>query len=549
MNLNQYVKRVLRWWWLILVCTGLAAGASYYVSSRQTPVFQTTATLMVGQVIHKTNPTGQDFLTVERLAESYAQVAVRQPILQAAVDSLDLNMSWWQLRNRVNAAPIERTQLLAITVQDNIPERAAALANEIAYQLILQSPTSPENQIRQERSQFVQDQLDDLEARIDTAQTRINELQVDLDRAVSARQIQELENEIANLEVLVNDWQTNYAELLTFLQGGDSPNYLTIIEPAQVPSVPVIPKVRTNVLLTAVAGFMVAVGAALLLEYVDDTVKSTKDLIASSGLTALGSVSRIKGRDYRGKLIISHSVFSPLSEAYRVVRTNIQFMSVDQPVKSILVTSPDAGEGKSITVANLGVIMAQADFRTVIVDTDLKRPVMHKVFQIPNQEGLTDLLRSPNPQIEDQLKDTGVENLQIITSGPLPPNSSEMLGSQRMAELIQKLEEIADVVLFDSPPVLAVTDAAVLASRVSGVILVIEAGRTRRDATNQAIDRLQQVGAYLLGGVLNRGPRSGGGYYSYPYYARNAGHEVIEHSVSPEQADQRRWWQRLPVLR
>jgi len=527
----------------------LAAGASYYVSSHQTPVYQTTTTLMVGQVIYKTNPTGQDFLTIERLAESYAQVAVRQPILQAALDSLDLQMGWWQLSKRVNAAPIERTQLLAITVQDNIPERAAALANEIAHQLILQSPTSPENKVRQERSQFVQGQLDDLESRIETAQTRIQDLQVKLDSAASARQIQDLENEIANLETLVTDWQTNYAELLTFLQGGDSPNYLTVIEPAQVPGVPVIPKVRVNVLLAAAAGFMVAVGSALLLEYIDNTVKSTQDLNATSGLTVIGSVNRVKGRDYKGKLVISHSSFSPLAEAYRVIRTNIQFMAVDQPVKTILVTSPDSGEGKSVTVANLGVIMAQADLKTVIVDTDLRRPVMHKIFQLPNQEGLTDLLRSPGVELHDQLKDTGVENLQVITSGPLPPNSSELLGSQRMAELIQHLEESADVILFDSPPVLAVTDAVVLASRVSGVVLVIEAGRTRRDTTNQAIERLQQVGANLLGGVLNRVPHKGGGYYNYPYYTRSAGREVIEHSMEQEQTEQRRWWQRLPVLR
>jgi capsular exopolysaccharide synthesis family protein len=549
MDLSQYVKRVLRWWWLIMICTGLAAGTSYYVSSRQTPVYQTTATLMVGQVIYKTNPTGQDFLTVERLAESYAQVAVRQPILQAAVDSLDLQMSWQQLSGRVNAAPIAGTQLLAITVQDNVPQRAAALANEIAHQLTLQSPTSPENKVRQERSQFVKSQLDDLEARIEAAQTRIEELKVELDSAVSARQIQDLENEIANLETLVNDWQANYAELLNFLEGGDSPNYLAIIEPAQVPGVPVIPKVRTNVLLAAAAGFMVAVGAALLLEYIDNTVKSTQDLSASSGLTILGGVNRVRGKDYKGKLIISHRSFSPLSEAYRVIRTNIQFMAVDEPAKAILVTSPDVGEGKSVTVANLGVIMAQADLRTIIVDTDLRRPVMHKLFQVPNQEGLTDLLRSPGFEIGDQLKDTGVENLQVITSGPLPPNSSELLGSRRMAELIQQLEKIADVVLFDSPPVLAVTDAVVLASRVNGVVLVVEAGRTRRDTTHQAIERLQQVGANVLGGVLNRVPHKGGGYYHYPYYAHGGRREVDEYPVEQEQAEQRRWWQRLPILR
>ena len=175
---------------------------------------------------------------------------------------------------------------------------------------------------------------------------------------------------------------------------------------------------------------------------------------------------------------------------------------------------------------------------------------MHKLFQVPNQEGLTDLLRSPGFEIGDQLKDTGVENLQVITSGPLPPNASELLGSQRMAELIQQLEKIADVILFDSPPVLAVTDAVVLASRVDGVVLVIEAGRTRRDTINQTIERLRQVGANVLGGVLNRVPHKGKGYYGHPYYVRGTGREVIEqHPVEQQQAEQRRWWQRLPILR
>jgi succinoglycan biosynthesis transport protein ExoP len=544
MDLGQYIKRVLRWWWLLVLCTGIAAAASYYVSSRQTPVYQTTTTLMVGQVIHKANPTGQDFLTVEQLAESYAQMAARQPILQAAVDSLGLNTNWQELKQRVNAYSIERTQLLAITVQDSRPERAAALANEIAHQLMLQSPTSPENTMRQERSQFVQSQLDDLEVRIQTAQTRVEGLQAELDTAVSARQIQDLETEKADLEALINDWQANYADLLNFLQGGDSSNYLTIIEPAPLPAVPVSPNVRINVLLAAVAGLALAVSAALLLEYIDDTVKSPEEFGASWGLTPLGSVDRVRGRDFRGKLVVSHSSFSPLSEAYRVIRTNIQFTAVDQPAKTILITSPDAGEGKSITVANLGVIMAQAELRTVVVDADLRRPVLHKIFQIPNQTGLTDLLRLPGSEIDDQMQDTGVDNLKVITSGPLPPNSSELLGSQRMAELMKRLREKADVVLFDSPPVLAVTDAVVLAGRADGVVLVTEAGRTRREATKQAVERLRQVGANLLGGVLNRVPRSGRGYYyHYPYYARSGDGEPA--TPQAEQTMQRRWWQRL----
>jgi capsular exopolysaccharide synthesis family protein len=546
MELGQYVKRITRWWWLLLLCTGIAATASYFASLQQPRIYQTTATLMVGQVTQKANPTSQDFFTVEQLAESYAQMAVRQPILQGTIDSLGLKTSWQSLKGQVNASSIPRTQLLAITVQDNSPVRAVAIADEIANQLVLQSPTSPENRVRQERSQFVQSQLDALEARIQSAQTRIKELQAELDTVASARQIQDLETEISGLETLVKDWQVNYADLLDFLQGGNGPNFLTIIEPAQLPAEPVSPKVRTNVLLAAAAGLMLAIGAALLLEYIDDTIKSTEDLSTLLDLTVLGSVSRVRGRDYKGKLIVSHSSFSPVAEAYRLIRTNIQFMAVDQPAKTILVTSPNSGEGKSITAANLGVIMAHADLKTIIVDADLRRPAMHKIFQVPNTGGLTDLLRTPEIETGSLLRDTGVENLQIVTSGALPPNSSEMLGSRRMADLIQRLEKIADVIIFDSPPVLAVTDAAVLSNRLNGVVLVVEAGRTRCDTTRQAINRLHQVGANLLGGVLNR-VSGGRGDYQYPYYARGSGRELAAHQVGP--AKQHHWWQRPSVLK
>ena len=522
MEQTQFLKRVLHWWWLVLLCTGVAAAGSYYVSARQPSIYQTTTTLMVGQVMLKANPTDQDFYTVQQLAESYAQMAVRQPILQATVDSLGLDLHWQALGARVYTYPIPRTQLLAIGVKDNSPKRAVAMADEIAHQLILQSPSSPENSARQERSEFVQSQLDDLELRIKTSQARIKELQAELDTAVSARQIQDLQTEIAGLEQLVNNWQVNYTNLLDFLQGGDTPNFLTVIEPAQLPTVPVSPDVKMNVLLAAAVGFVLAAAAALVLENLDDTLKAGEDLSASLGMTLLGTMSRIKGKDYKGKLITSHSSFSPVAEAYRLVRTNIQFMSVDQPIKSMLVTSPEAQEGKSVTAANLGIIMAQANLKTIVVDADLRRPSLHKIFQVPNGAGLTDLIRSPDPELGNYLKDTGVENLQVITSGPLPPNSSEMLGSRRMAELIQRLEQLADILIFDSPPLLAVTDAAVLSSRVDGVILVTQANRTRRETARQAVMRLQQVGAHVLGATLNGVSGRNGSAHHYRYYTRSS---------------------------
>jgi succinoglycan biosynthesis transport protein ExoP len=545
MEITQYVKRVLRWWWLLLMCAGIAGAASYIASSRQPHIYQTSSTIMVGQVLSKANPTGQDFSTVQQLAESYAQIAVRQPILQGAIDGLGLKMSWQELTWRVYAAPIPRTQLLAITVKDTSPERAVAIADEIAYQLILQSPSSPENQARKERSAFVQGQLDDLEGRIEKAQARVKELEVELDAAFSARQIQDLQSEMGSLEALINNWQRNYSDLLVFLEGGESPNFLTIIEPAQLPTAPISPNVRLNVMLATAVGLALAIGGALLLEFIDDTVKSPDILSNSLGLTVLGTVGYMKGKDYKGKLISSHSPFSPILEAYRLVRTNIQFMELDQPNKSILVSSANPGEGKSITTVNLGVTMAQAGLRTIIVDTDLRIPVIHKILQIPNSAGLTDLLRSGQFEIDDYLKSTGIENLQVITSGALPPNSSELLGSQRVEELINYLEQRADVVLFDTPPILAVSDAAVLSQRVSGVVLVVDA-RSRRDTTMQAVNRLRQVHARILGCVLNRASARGSHYQYYSYYSRSDVRGLPEHVGKGRE---RRWWQRLPVLK
>jgi non-specific protein-tyrosine kinase len=460
--------------------------------------------------------------------------------MQATIDNLGLNMSWQQLQRQVYAYQIPRTQLLAVTVQDISPERAVAIADQVAHQLTLQSPG--EDQDRQERKGFVKEQLDDLEKRINTAKERRVELEAELENALSARQIQDLQSEINSLESLISEWQGKHLALLSFLSGGGSPNFLEIIEKAQLPYSPVSPNVKINVLLAAVVGFVLAVSAALVLEYLDDTIKSTDDLNTSLGLTVLGSITRMKGEGYKDRLITTHSPFSPMSEAYRLVRTNVQYMAVDQPAKSIMITSPNPGEGKSITTANLGVIMAQANLRTIIVDADLRQPVMHKIFRVPNMDGVTDLLRSPDLEIGNQLKDTGVENLKLITSGPLPPNSAEMIGSQRMAELVRRLNDIADVILFDSSPVLAVTDASVLSSRVDGVILVMQAKRTRRDAAKQAIKRLNQIGANILGTLLNQASGKDASYHHSDYYARS--HERLDYRMGS--STQRPWWRRLP---
>lgn len=541
MDIGQYFKGTKRWWWLILLSTTLAAVASYLASAQQPRIYKTTTTLLVGQVTQKTEFSGGDFALAEQLAESYAQMTSRQPVLQGTVESLGLDLSWQDLKWRVYAYSIPRTQLLAIDVQDVSPQRAVAIADEVAYQLILQSPASPKNQRRQERGEFVRGQLDDLERRIQTSQARIIELKAELETALSARQIADLQSEITSLENLILDWQANYNDLLSFLDGGDTPNQLAIIEPAQLTTTPISPNVLLNVVLAAAVGFSLAVGAALLLEYIDNTMKTADDFgTLSTPLANLGIIRHIEGSDYKDKLISAQDLFSPVTEAYRQIRTNIQFTAIDQPAKSIMVTSAGAGEGKTTTAANLAIVMAQAELKTIIVDADLRKPALHRIFQVSNLTGLTDLLSSNQAELGAQLKETGFENLQVITSGSLPPNPSEILGSQRMVKLLQQLEEMADVIILDAPPVLAVTDPIVISTRVDGVVLVTKANRTRRDSIYQVIQMLDQVGAKILGGVLNQA--SSKATYYHQYYSRS---EQQQASRSSGVATLRRWWQRL----
>jgi non-specific protein-tyrosine kinase len=259
-------------------------------------------------------------------------------------------------------------------------------------------------------------------------------------------------------------------------------------------------------------------GGAILIEYLDDTIKTPDDVAATVNLPALGTIARFGGDEYPDKLIAVHQPLSPIVEAYRVLRTNIQFSSVDKPARTLMVTSPGPTEGKSVTLANLAVVMAQAGLNVIAVDTDLRKPVMHKVFGASNSHGLSDGILQTNPGPLEHLQDTEIENLRVLPSGPLPPNPAELLGSERMKAIIEQLSEEADIVLFDSPPSLVVTDAAILSARLDGVIMVNDAGHTRRDQARRGVEILQRVGANVLGVVLNRLSLRGGGQYYYRHY-------------------------------
>ena len=199
---------------------------------------------------------------------------------------------------------------------------------------------------------------------------------------------------------------------------------------------------------------------------------------------------------------------SPAAEAYRTLRTNLTFFAaLDRPVESLIVTSPAPNEGKSEVLANLAVTMAQGERRTILVDADLRRPGLHELFGVANDRGLTTMILEEEALDDPPLLDVGVENLLLVPSGPLPPNPADVLGSSRMEQVIEAFKGRADVILFDAPPVIAVTDAAVLGTKVDGVLLVVAAGRTRRDHAERAKELLERVNVRIIGAVLNEARR------------------------------------------
>jgi len=510
MEIGDYLKIVWRWLWLIVLGVGVAGASTYLAVRDQPPMYQAKATLVVGQMLQEQQPSQSDVWIAQSLAQTYTEIARRGTIREAARQALGLD---WLPDYQVSQVP--NTQLLEIQVTDTDPLRAAAVANEVANQVIIHSPSNPNPEDAQRRA-FVVKQLDDLETDIEATNDEIARQQEALGGMFSAREIADTQNQIAALQQKLNNLRANYGQLLAFM-GQGAVNSLSVVEPAAAPTLPMPSGKMRTVLLAAAVGLVLALGTAFLLEYLDDTIKTPDDVERAMKLTTLAGISRIGGDKMSDRLITIKHPRSPISEAYRVLRTNLQFSSLDRPLQTLVVTSPNPVEGKSTTAANLAVVMAQAGKAVVLVDADLRRPVQHRVFGVDNNRGLTEVLLDGDPVLDGNLQETGVENLRLLTTGPLPPNPSELLGSQRMARLVEQLKKEADVIVFDSPPSLAVADASVLATQADGVLIVADAGHTRRKMAREAVERFRQVGANLLGVALNR-LKSGRGGYSYYYY-------------------------------
>lgn len=310
--------------------------------------------------------------------------------------------------------------------------------------------------------------------------------------------------------------------------------YVQIIDYATPEPKPVSPKVHLNLILSVIIGLGLGVGIVFIREFFDRSVK-TPEQLEKKGFTVLSAIPIIEietkldgkqlkkdeGRNIAAHLITHLSPKSPVAEAYRVLRTGIQFAKLDRKIKSIVVASGAPKEGKSTTASNLAITMAKADLKTVLLDTDLRRPVLHRVFSVKREPGLTDYLFG-RAEIDTIFKQTDVDNLYLVPCGVVPPNPSELLGSEKMKEFIEYLKLNYDFIIFDTPPLVAVTDALILANQVDGVLLVASAGKTEIDVIDKAREMIHRVGGNVIGVLLNNFDASAtyGTYYRYYRYYR-----------------------------
>ncbi len=320
-----------------------------------------------------------------------------------------------------------------------------------------------------------------------------------------------------------------------------------IVDTAIVPTGRSKPNHKMNLLIGLILGLGGGVGLILLRDALDNTVKSL-DWIERLGNTVLGVIPVVGGEVYekkrkkmkgvlegnqssasrmRRRMITREDPKSPVSEAYRSLRTNIIYTQADKPIKSILVSSPGAGEGKTTTVTNLAITFANMGKRTLLIDADLRRPVQHSIWKIKKDPGLTHYLSGAVNDFNSLVHSTDIENLSIVPAGISPPNPSELLGSERMTELIANLEKEWDYILFDSPPIAAVTDASMISREIDTMVVVVKAGETHKEAYRRAVHTLKSINVPLAGIVMNGISRQTSYdtyyYYYYQYYTHYYG--------------------------
>jgi capsular exopolysaccharide synthesis family protein len=510
-ELTDYIAILKARKWTVLLVTLVVVGAVVAFSMSQTPLYTAGAKVLVEEPASVSLQ--PDFFPTN--VQTQQEVAMSEPVARIALQDLGVAMNIDSLLAGLTVNAIVETEVLQIQYTSEDPELARNAADAFA-----------ESYLKFRRETAVQEYLVEenaIETRLDEASQELASLAADIEEARLAEDlalVTTLETQrnslIARLGVLqqrLDDLQATRASRTAVGQ---------VIEAAELPGVPSSPRHPINVALGVLVGLGFGIALAFVRERLDDRFRGRADVERVVGAPVMATVPRFRAaRQEQGNLIAQHDPHSAATEAYRTLRTNLQFVTAQHGTKRFLVTSPSAREGKSVTTSNLAITLAQAGNRIILVSADLRRPTLEEYFGlgINDGAGLSTWLVSQTSDPRPALRNPGIPNLRIFSSGPVPPNPSELLTSGRMLELIHLLEQNADYVIVDSPPVLPVADASILASRIGSALLVVDAAKTPRTATSAAKQELERSGGTIVGVVLNSFDLGTSPYYeSYASY-------------------------------
>lgn len=530
MILQPTIQLLWRWAWLIVLSAIIAGAGAFFLSQRMAPIYTASTTLLINQAPVTSVALDLDSLRASTsLARTYVELMRKRPVLEAVIDTLALDLNASELAGMVTIALVPNTQLILLTVEDTDPVRAADIANEIVNAFTLQ------NQERQ--AQRYASPKQGLEQELNRIQQEINNVQDALEALAGATGANAVVQQ-NQLQALMAQHSNSYATVFNSLETvrlaeAQATNNLEVVEAARPERSPKLPKPWQNSALAAMLGGALAIGLVILLDYLDQSVRSAKEVEEWLGMTTLATIGRLKGATLPEKLAIITRPNSSVAEDYRLLRANIEFAVVDRALRTLVVTSSDSSEGKSTTITNLAIALAQTGKRVILVDANLRQPTLHKFFNQTNIPGVTTRLLQGERPATDYLAPTGVKELHLLASGPHCSNPAELLGSRTMVDLIEELKAHADLVLFDTPPLLAAVDALLLARSCDATLFVVRAGVTRVETLQRAKEQVTQAGANILGVVLNQVTTS---YRSYTkiHYQEEKPHYQPPPKVEPQ---------------
>jgi len=533
MELLQYIEVILKRWWLILMTTVLAAAVAAVISYTTTPLYRSSVTLLVDI---KRDPRESAYST-DRNAETVAGVdalKITSPAVAAQIAAqMQVPITTEEVLDMLSASQVAETGMFEVTAQHTDPVLAYTLA-DTAARVFVEYITAQEanryvSSIAELEAQIVVLEAQITEARIAIAGYGASETLAPSARAELARLQTQGSNDQTRLTVLLNSTEQFRRDIARTSEN------ISVFHPAAMPTSPSSPQPLRDIALATVVGGMIGVGIAFLLDYLDDTVHTPAELQHTLGVNVLGAIPTVDDEDTCAWLAAAQPL-SPAAEALRDLRTSLQYASLDAPLRTLLATSTAPDEGKSFIAANLATTFALTGKRVLLLEGDLRRPKVHHAWHTDRAPGLTDALKAFSETAGDDgpgsatpliayTQPTHIEGLYLLTAGTRISTPAELLTSQTFRRMLDALLTVFDMIILDTPPILTVTDAAVLAGYVDGVLVVTASGQTRLPMTVRTIERVEAVGGTLLGLVVNRLSAHSGGYY-YRHYQYGYGYDA-----------------------